>query len=733
MSYQTSSEAFHGKTPVVLLTFTVGSTVYRWATHDIATPDGMYEGKIVDSGSIDREVVSGRPAGADINIRISNHDGGLDALVSDFTNNAYTKGSAVISRGFLDLSFASFEIKATLDVAEFVGYSDNRLVEIRLTNENKFLTGIIEPPTVREVVDALMVADPTNFNSSNMFLHPEWGDEPVPVIAGSPHGILRDSGWVIAHVATKTYFTGQVGTIGAFPGALLFGGVSKYGFNVYAGLAGYNGAIYRSDGEIRIHASDFYDADAGLTGFAAQSKVITLNGETWHVLLMKVGAFDKEVINRGDVDAPLIEVRPQAKPEGVSTPREWTMAEVVQGIFESATGNSGTWSSNAITADWTNLSVTTNITSRYITNTDTDVMSAIGNATSEAFVDTYVSAEAKLGVINVVPVGGPAPDYSSKQSFTEENNIISLSVSFPAPGTKWGLATRVLVGWSDKPGNAGDGIRTLERSGINYVFGNFGMGPGTKTWASANTAAETAAGKDILVELGGYTVPSLIAAKTIASRVLALRSVPRPIIYLTATIGATQVELGDIVRITHSAAPWTGEHVGVVYAIDDNLDDHTVKLIVIDLDSYLTGKAFRYNSRASWVHADTISPNLGATISITNGSNTVTASAVNTFDGVLAGDILRIDEGSNRFEVIVADTDQNLTLTTSNLGGPYGPLSSTYTTASGIIAWSILRSQATRSTTPAKAGVALDSKYGAFADGADDLFLDDTTPPFKYS
>ena len=733
MSYSSSAEAFHGKTPVVLVTFTVGSTVYRWATHDIATPDGMYEGKIVSSGSIDREVVSGRPAGADINIRISNHDGSLDALVSDFTNNAYTKGSAVISRGFLDLSYASFEVKATLDIAEIVGYGDNRLVEIRLTNENKFLTGTIEPPTNREVVDALIVADPTNFNSSNMFLHPEWRDEPVPVIVGSPHGILRDSGWVTAHVATKTYFTGQVGSLPAFPGALLFGGVSKYGFNVYAGLADYNGAIYRSDGEIRTHAGDFYDADAGLTGFAAQNKTITLNGETWHVLLLKVGAFDKEVINRGDVEAPLIEVRPQAKPEGVSTPREWTIGEVVQGIFESATGNEGTWNTNAIMADWTNLSATTNITSRYITDIDTDVMSAIGRATSEAFVDTYVSAEAKLGAINVVPVGGPAPDYSDKQLFTEEDNITSLSVSYPAPGTKWGLATRVLVGWSDKPGNAGDGIRTIEVGGVNYVFGNFGMGPGTKTWATSNIAAEIAAGKDILVELGGYTVPSLTAAKTIASRVLALRSVPRPIINLTSTIDATQVELGDIVRVAHSATPWAGEHVGVVYAIEDNLSDHTVKLIVIDLDSYLTGKAFRYNTRAAWTHADTVSPRLGSTISITNGSNTVTASIADTFDDVLPGDILRIDEGSNRFEVIVEDSDTNLTLTTSNLGGGYGPLSSTYTTASGIIAWSILRSQATRDNTPAKAGVALDSKYGAFADGADNLFLDDTTPPFKYS
>ena len=729
MSYQTSAEAFHGKTPVVLVTFIVDSITYRWSTHDVATPDGMYEGRIVDAGSIDREVVSGRPAGADINIVLSNHDGALDALVSDFETTSYVKGSAVIKRGFLDLAYASYETKATLDITSIAGYRDSRHVEIGLGNEHKFLTGTLEPPTVDQVLAALKTADPTNFDDAK--INPAAKGLTVPIVIGNSFGLLRASGWLNAAVST-TPFIGDVGTLTTTSAPVLFGAVSKYGFYIYEGLAQYNGAVYMVNGKVVSHSADQAGGeDAFMNTFAAQDKVITLNGETWHVLLLRAERF-VEYMPGKDEDGPIeLRVRPQAKFTGISTPRPWTIPETVQGIFESATGSQGTWSANSVAADWATFTQASDIVTRYVISNQIDVMAAMGTVFKESFVDAYVTADGKLSVTNIVSTPGPSPDYSNTLLFSEEENITTLSVSFPPPGSKWGIATRAIVGWSDTPGTVGDGVLILEdKTGRQYIFGSFSNEG--RTEAAANFDAETAMGRDITVQLGGFTIPGKDSAREVGERCIAVRAIPRPIIRLNATIGATQVELGDFVRVKHSAAPWSGEHVGVVYGIADNLGDHTVQLTVIDLDEYLNRKTFIYDTRAQWVHADTISPNLGATISITNGSNTVTASAVDTFDGVLAGDILRIDEGSNRFEVIIVSTDQDDTLTTSNVGSGEGPLSSTYTTASGIIAWSILRSQATRGTTPAKSGTPIEDGFGAYADDADDLFLDNVTTPYTY-
>lgn len=731
MSYSTSAEAFHGKTPIVLLTLTIGATVYRWSTHDVSTPDGMYQGRIVDGGSIDREVVSGRPAGSDISMTISNHDGTLDALVSDFSANSYIKGTAVIKRGFEDLAFASFETKATLDVASIRGYSDSRLVVLNMDNERKFLTGTIEPPTILEVLDALKVADATNFPST-VKANPAFQDESVPIVVGSPFGISNRSGMINARVSTLNH-TGVVGTLPAFSGYIVFAAISKYGFNVYDGHPVYNGAFYRVDGVPNAHESDYVNPNAFLSTFAAQNKAITLNGETWHVLLLKAEQFAFDTLVDGTLD---IKVRPQPKFEGVSDPRPWTVAETAQGLFESATGNEGTWSSNSVTATWTELTDTTDITSRYISTQDTDVMSAIGTVVSESFIDTYVSIDGKLGVVNISPIGGPSSDYSANTGLvSEEDNIIAFNVSYPQPGSKWGVATRVNVGWGDNPGTAGDGVvRQTEVEG-QYLLEDRISGTAQnpiRSLTKSNPTAETAHGREILVQLGGRTIQSRGTAELVAERSLALRSVPRPIISTIATIQATQIELGDVIRVKHSAAPWSGEHVGVVYGINDNLNDHTVNLQIVDLDSYLNGKTFFYNTRASWTHADTISPNFGAALSITNGSNAVIATIPNTFAGVMVGDILRLDTQFNRFEVIIASTDQDDFLTTSNNGGAWGPTNGNYVTEGSITNWKILRSQATRGTTPDKAGAPINEKYGAYANTADELFLDDVTVPYIY-
>lgn len=737
MSYQTSAEAFHSKTPIILVTITIGGTVYRWSTHDIATRDGMYEGRLIDGGVIDREVVTGVSEGDDISLQISNHDGALDALVSDFVANSYIKGSVVIKRGFLDLAYDSFKTAVTLDIVSIVGYSDSRVVKINLGNESSFLTGTIEPPTVGEVIKALKIADPVNFTDENMVTIHHAQRKTVPILVGSPAGTTdRRDGWVQAYVATKTIYTGQIGTI-AINGALMIAAVSKYGFNLYGGPSQFwNGVIYKADGVERFHD---HDQGGGVRfSFSTQDKVITLNDETWHVLLIQAGIFDEEAVRESEEDTPLYLVRPQPLYEGTTIPKAWTLAETVQGIYESATGNESLWGSIRVTADWDLLSESTEITSRYRFTEDTDALPAISTVTSQSFVDTYVSKTSKLGVANITPIPGPSPDYSSKLLFSEEKNIVELSVSYPAPGSKWGIATRVNVGYGDQPGVSGDGTRVFRDIKNRGLISNMGAHeasvsfPSPRVYTQVNEEAETAHGKEFLVDVGGDTVPSQNAAWKIANRVLSLRAIPRPIISLTATIEAIQVELGDIVRVKHSAAPWSGEHVGIIYAIADDLETHTVQLTVVDLNSYLTGKTFFYNTRANWVHADTTDPNSGAFISITNGSNTVTASIEDTFDNVSAGDILRIDEGSNHFEVIIASSDQSNTIVTENGGGGYGITSDDYVTDGSITGWSILRSQATRNNKPILAGVEIDDKYGAYADDADDLFIDDTTEPYIY-
>lgn len=730
MSFDSSASAFHGKEPVVLVTVTIGGTIYRWSTHDVATPDGMFDGRIIDGGSVDREIRPGDVSGSDVNITLSNHDSTLDALISDYGTISPYKAVIVIQRGFVDLAYGDFETIVTLDFLSLEPYGDDRLVRLKATDANKWAEGKIFPPTCAEVLVALQIAAPLDWQTVS--LHTSKRTKRVPIVVGSAEvmDINESQGYVASMGASSEQSPPQsahvaaLGDVAPFIGGITFAAISKYGFDAYPLVeqffqTGFTNARQFNEGEINK--------------VSVESIQITLESETWYVLVVKKrqsahaqnipGGFilDKE-------HSESIRYKVNTYAPGGASGSHWTPSNIAQGLYESVRGNEGAWAANSVTADWgREVEREDGIHQMMTIYEESEFLPLMSQAMKEAGIDLYTSKDRKFGSVTTEAPTAFTPDYSDEvvyPLFSEESNIVSFQLRVPVAGTRWGLATRAHVFWDRDPEED-----LVVRAGIDVqqIFDQL-----DRLVIEVNEEAEERHDTKIIVKGGGITLTSRLSGEMVATRLLSYRDNPANLINIKATIYGTRVELGDIVRVKHSAAPWSDEHICVVYSIQDDLNDHTVDLLLVDLDGSLNQKGFRYDTRANWTHADTSTPNVGATVTFTNGSSTVTANAADTFGGVLVGDILRSWSPVNRFEGIVVSTDQDATLALSNLGGGYGPTNDTYISG-GSTNWAILRSQATRGTTPDKSGTPIQNVYGAYADNEDDLFLDDATVPYEYS
>jgi len=220
-------------------------------------------------------------------------------------------------------------------------------------------------------------------------------------------------------------------------------------------------------------------------------------------------------------------------------------------------------------------------------------------------------------------------------------------------------------------------------------------------------------------------------AVALGEREVDLRKDPRFVLQAEFSWRALHLDLGDIVRVNHTAIPgWSTERLCVVYGIADNLDDHTVTVTLVDFDAYLRGKVCYYNSETNWTIDDGTSSGDTCAITITKSVIAFSA-ATRVMNFALAGDILQVETANNQFQGIITLVDpDNDEITLSNAGGEDGPVNTTYTTESGISAWVVLRGQPNRDTSSGSY-TALADKYGTHG-APDGFFRDDATAAYTY-
>lgn len=737
MTYATSTDKVTGERPVLLLEIAIPedspTTTYYFSTVPVVddTNGRIYEPRILSAGSLDRALMGSTPGGQDVVMRLDGKDGGLDSLFSDFTGSGtnIVKGKVTIKRGFKSLAIANFQTVAVLQFARLISMNDQRVFTVEFKDKSERLFGAIVPPTVGEVLAALEVADSTLYDRTPEFdsstgIHWENDDldDIVPVAIGT---------FGSTAILTKMHAVHHGSINGGFSGfgrgrALSIVAVSPYAITAYPVV------IREVDGEGNLvlnGRSYTYTSSSTARGdttvnYGADSVAITVNG-------VSMFAYVVRGINLGrpqPMDSTGIDLMARVSFSGTANTegdtREPYPDELIEGLARMS--DSGAWASDADTTSFAKLHKSIPLPTGYIV-WKTEKLYDLVLRIADAFkFDLFITRGGKLSVALLEPEGGASPAYSSALTFTEEDDILSGSVNavLPQDGSRHGLINEINVESYSIPVQS-SGVETSRIK--NHTF--------------SNSTSQTRHDRVSVGEINGAPfVRTFKTAQAVAQRILSLYDDPRLLFSFSTLLRATQLELGDIVKISHSAVPgWLAERLCWVEQIVEDLDDYTTAVTVVDYDDALNAKAFVYSS----VENTDVKGGSGLNrANITNGSSVITFSGASpNINGVEVGDIFSLEGWggatntlTNRLNAIITAVDTGTpTLTLSDSGGLDGPRNSTYTNETSIQNWKVFASQATRdSASRGEYSTAIADNRGAYCDDADDLFRDNTTAPYVY-
>ena len=725
MTFASDSDLTGGKTIVTLVSLTDGVTTYRWSTGgtDVFddTANVWYTPLIVDIGSIDRVMDVGAPRESDLQLSLSNADGSLDALFSDFSSFSPINATATIKIGFSTQSVSAFKTIATMTFARVVGVSQDRVITLELVENLDRALGEIKPYTSQEVYDALTVADNTTYPARVDIIN---GERPVPVVLGRYK--LNDTldGVTAGHsFASGTALDGQT-----FNGIVRMAAIGRYAFETTRMRA----IPIDTDGNVRVATNGIvgglWSAATFTSSFALiawEDVTVTLGGLSWHVLVVKIKNNIADTSGIGAHGTWRFSCEPFA-PQRIEV-SDWRAAECVRGAVESAE-NFTSWAAKADSTSWDTVNAHTGTRMRRIIYETTRTSEVINDFLTQAQIDSYMTADGKLAGFWLVGTPGGTPDYSGSFQVTEADDVLSMDAELQTSG-RWSVANSI----------------TAQYSPIGDIFSPFiaefarlpqGARDVITGLAAESTVLEDATsisnhGRRYSESVGGDLLYVLADSEALARRELALRADPRWLVPAAVPWRGAQVELGDIVELSHTAMPgWSANRACVVYAISYGVGDHRAILSLIDFDTYLRFKTCLYDTMADWVVSDNADESL--TVAVVNGSSVITYSANGNWEEAEVGDIVELRSATNQWQGTILSEDSGAkTHTLDNTGGETGIQNTGYANEAAATAWKILRSQSNRDTASSNYD-AQDAKYGCYAVGADGFFIDDSTAAYTF-
>ncbi|MFQ5494096.1 MAG: hypothetical protein ACE5EX_01830 [Phycisphaerae bacterium] len=696
-----SQAAAHQETPIDIIEVVIGTTTKRWATADITISGaGFYEGRIVSMTDIDRELADGGPILSDCSVTLDNKDGGIDTLLTSFTdaNLNFLRCTATFKRGFASLGYANFQDVATMQFSQLEG-GDGQTgqVTIYFTDPADRLFGPIQPPTVSAVISALQTHDGTNWN--NVTVYQDRKDEPVSIVYGQhqKHNI---------HAYPAGYYNSDETTHIDKTVFLVAVGPSAFDDTTFQRTVAY----YSIDGEDTVYngaPSNFDSIDMTATA-------------GYHVLVAR------DVIPSGTASAHFGDATDtwwSVSSLIGGTARPPTVTDAIEQVLHIFAERSSRWTTTYVdTASFTTAEADMGVTSCLIV-IDKEVNSIEWlRGFGEAFdLDLYINASGKLAATTLVPWGfgaAAAPDLS----ITEEEHVLGISYRYSGDGERHGLINSFTIESKKPPWLENEKHQPWDPFRIT-------LEDSTSITNHDRTVEKTVSSDLYATEFYGW-------ASYLYERMKAKHTNPRMILEVTLPLVAATIELGDTVGVTHSRIPgFSGEVVCVCDAIKHDFVGHTVTLRLVNFDSYLGSKIGVYDDEDNWVVMEGAA---GETISMTASSASVTYSftALDEND-ITAGDILVIggwpggpyDATKNNLHCYIKaiDTGTN-TITLSSLGGETGALPTV--NESGSTRWRIYRGQENRSTS-AGDYIARDDKYLTLC-SSDGLFIDDTTAGYEW-
>lgn len=716
-TFSDASDKHAGERPVLLVSFTDGSTTYRWGTQDIydTTNNHFYDGRIVATSPIDRPVSSAMPPLATFSLTLDNVDSGIDSLFSDYGSFSPVDATITVKRGFESIAVADFQ---TICVMKFAGspqITHDRLLVLDFVDDASRHFGEIVSPTAQVVFNAMTTAD-VGLWPSNPGI--PGGDLCVPVVLG--HYAMTETIDGVDAAGKHFDHGGELGGY-TFPGQCRIVAISKTQFDTADNFL----RVVNEDGSSWLYRAGKGSPNTSLTW---GQETITLNGATWYLLVYKI------VNSLTGIDyreySPLfnawrVSVKPYAPDRGAFT--HWRVAEFIKGACVAGDGFSA-WANQADSDSWDRVNNHTGTTVRQTIFKTTSVADVVSEALKQCSVYAYSTGPGKFAGLWIEPLGGPSPDYSAKVGLTEEDDFLSMDAEIPDDGD-FSVANVVTAHYSTREIKIEDAVAGIVKSLTKGVDSGVVFTSDSLTIESATGIARHNARRRT-ASVGGPLLYLTQDALRLAERELDIRSDPRTVLLADLPWGAAHIDLGDIVRVTHTAIPgWSADRLCVVFGVADDFVAGVVTLTLVDFDAYLSGKVCLYDTMADWVVSDNADEAI--TINIANASSVITFSANGNWEEALTGDIFEIRTTDNQFQGIITGKNSGAkTLTLASAGGEVGPLPATYTTETAVTMWKVLRSQKTRDTSSTNYAVQ-DGKYGCYG-GQDGFFEDDAEAAYTY-
>lgn len=735
MTVASATNAYHGKQFAIVVELAIGGTTYRWGTApvtDSANNYVHYDAKILDPGSIDRSLNSSPLSTGDCTMVLDNTDGDMDQFTTyTSATQSIVLGTFTIKRVEASETMANAQTLAVFNSLR-VKYNRNKTVSIKMVNDDMFF-GEVLTYTVGDIITELRTDFSTRFGASGAdirALSERISSLVVPYAFGNFNhrrydGLFSNTAFLWSPTGSGAQTSiGSTTSDAALKYYVSFVALSPYGFHDENILKKYS-VDGIDEGRPSIESADRTSHDFEVINLANLGN----NGLDVLCFTWPASGKDSEEYQLAAVAtcaAKTYANEPYQKELRTSTGGGHPL-DLVQMIVEEL-GSADAWSASVDTANFTAIKRTTAWMESKGTIYRTEPALALAKRVADSFdIRLYMTKDGKLAAYRLDPQGKGA-SYSSALQYVDAYDFIGLDGEFRVDmGSRdFGIINRASFGIGPNTGG-GRYWRTESRED-------------PERWDSEpvaradNTTSQTRHARVEPQEEQRPWIATADCAQRVAERFVDLHEDPRAVLRVPAYIRGSQLELGDVVRVTESSAPgWSADRLCVVWSASDHLGTGRVSLEFVDYNDVFSAEVYLLDDEDNWVVVDgggTI------TLSVTASTATVTSSAA-AFTNVLAEDVLSIGgwpgayrgSGKSNINCIIQSVDSTTQITLSSAGGEDGTLPQ-FTETVEAAGWRVFRGQANRDTSGGSY-TAADAKYGVLC-WSDSFFRDDATSGYNY-
>lgn len=681
--------------PIVLFELSIGANNWYWSTTDIANISGassQYDGRVVESTTIDRSLRWGGPVSGDVTLTLSNADGGLDGLVSSFTdaNNNILLGEMAIKRGFSGDAYGNFKQVASFEFAQLVGGDAvNRTQTMRFIDKQDAALGFVDVPTVSELLSDLASNVGSPWDSGQIV--DDRGDEVVALVSGAFTSLTHEDGADCLPALRPQVFLQDTKEY------VWLVAVSYDDFDVTSTESLYEFVRTERGNWLLIQDAIVHGSPVpGSGGSDSQGAGVgrqSLNySGTKFVMVHRVRA---GYVRNSDEERrfPAYSDRSDPINEHVTD----VISGVVNGFTDTTYGSEfDVGSSNTAKTD------TIGYDCRLYLKERITAVEFVRRICQDYWIDIFWNSDGKLAYNTLSPPGSGGT-VSTSVELSEEHDVLALRYKHGKNGARNGIINEAMVTYR---------VPFLAESRPSFKV--------------ENSTSKTNHGDAYSIEISSDFFPSADVARIVAQRVVVRYRNPRAILDGEFPLIAQGLELGDLIEITHSGVPggFSSGRYCLIEGIRDDLINSVIGLTLVDYNNYVTSAIYYLDDESDWHVMDGAA---GETLDFTSGVADIDYSFTSLDEAdIEVGDILSVGslpgsyrgDGVNNLEsrITAVDTGSN-TITIADA-------SKVTDTESGVTAWSILRGQTNRDTDKGDY-TARDSKYGTLA-GSDGDFSDDT-------